>query len=337
MSRDTATFYRASDADPSGLHGQTVAVIGYGNLGRSVAMNLRDSGVTVTIGNIEDQCYTDAARDGFAVHSIADAVAVADVVFVLLADEVIPGCYRSSIEPYLRHGSALCFASGYVLAYDLISPSAEVDVLMIAPRMLAEEVRRTFQSGQGYVSYVSVEQDATGRAEDRLLALSSAMGTLQRGALRLSAQQEALLDLFVEQAFGSLLGLSVQLSFELGVQAGLPPDAMVLEMYMSGEMSRTLQVFADHGFYKSVPHHGMVAMYGGYMGTLEFDAQSIEQAFRTTLENIRSGGFARQFQKEQADGYPTLGAIQEITETPSELAKAEERVWAALAHVGKTA
>src|SRR6202022_1825551 len=119
-----------------------------------------------------------------------------------------------------------------------VSAAADVDVLLLAPRMLGEEVRTRFLDGRGFFSYVSVEQDASGTAEARLLALALACGTLARGAMRLSATQEARLDLLIEQTVGPYLGTAIQLAFDTGVAHGLPPEALVLEMYMSGGVSR---------------------------------------------------------------------------------------------------
>ncbi len=199
-------FHTRDDADLATPDGVTVAVLGYGNLGRSMALNLRDSGLTVVVGNRDDKYRQAAASDGMDVTDIATAVARADMVYVLLADEVIPEVYASDIAPYLRPQSALCFASGYVLAFGLVTPAADVDVLLLAPRMLGEEVRTNFLEGRGFFSYVSVEQDASGTAEARLMALALACGTLARGAMRLSATQEAQLDLLIEQTVGTLSG-----------------------------------------------------------------------------------------------------------------------------------
>jgi ketol-acid reductoisomerase len=325
------TFYREADADPDGLTGQSVAVVGYGNLGRSMALNLRDSGLAVTVGNADDDYRAAAAADGFEVSGIADAVAAADLVYVLIPDEVIPEVFREQIAPRLSSGACVCFASGYVLAYGLVEPPDGVDVLLLAPRMLGEEVRRSYLDGDGFLSYVSVERDATGKARTRLLSLAASAGSLKRGALELTAAQEALLDLFVEQGFGAYLGVAMQTAFQVGNQAGLPAEAMVVELYMSGEMARTLQAFADNGFFRSVTWHGLSAAYGGFLRTTEIDMAAMQRHFGEILADIRSGGFARRFQEEQANGYPSLAAIQAITSGQDPMTQAEERVRQALA------
>jgi ketol-acid reductoisomerase len=323
-------FLAEDDADRGGLAGRPVAVLGYGNLGRSMALNLRDAGVEVVVGNIDDEYRTLAAEDGFPVLDLAGASAAGEVAYLLLPDEVIPEVFTQDVEPHLRPGSALCLASGYVLAFDLIQPGSGIDVLLLAPRMLGTQVRQTVREGQGFLSYLNVEQDASGQAWPRLLALALAVGSLRRGAMVLSAKQEATLDLFIEQGVGPYLGTALQLAFAVGTEAGLPAEALVLEMYMSGEMSRTIQGFADDGFYQAVKGHGLVATYGGFLGTLDLDGAAMHGQFVQVLERIRSGEFARRLQRERADGYPTLAAIDKITAGDDPLSNAERRVRAAL-------
>jgi ketol-acid reductoisomerase len=146
----------------------------------------------------------------------------------------------------------------------------------------------------------------------------------------LSARQEALLDLLIEQTVGPYLGTAIQMAFLLGVGAGLPAEAMVLEMYMSGEMARTFQAFAEAGFMESVGWHGEIAQYGGFIRTLEVDRESMHRMFGAVLEDIRSGGFARRFQEEHAAGHPTLAAIDAVKAAGSPMTDAERRVRAAL-------
>ncbi|MDR7299902.1 NAD(P)-binding domain-containing protein [Haloactinomyces albus] len=316
--------FRSQDCDPGALQEQTVAVVGYGNLGRSVALNLHDSGCKVLVGNIGDEYRTVAAEDGFTSCEIAEAVAGAEITLVLLPDDVIPDVFPDAIAPALRAGSAVCFASGYALAYGLVDPPAGVDVLVIAPRMLGDEVRRAYT--EGFFSYISVEHDASGQAEPRLLALADAVGSLRRGAVALSAKQEALLDLFVEQTFGPYLGMALQTAFQVGTEAGLPSEAMALELYMSGEMARTLQAFADQGFFRAVGHHGTTAAYGGVTRLSGVDTEGMLAFFRQTLADIRDGGFAERLQQERDAGYPTLEAVREFTDSPSPITDAEQNL-----------
>jgi ketol-acid reductoisomerase len=322
--------YTSADADPAALAEATIAVVGYGNLGSSMARNLRAAGLDVVIGNRDDEYRARAAADGFPVTDVRSAVARADVVYVLISDEAIPACFQADIAPALRPGTAVCFASGYCLAFDLVEPPTDVDVLLLAPRMVGSAVHRA-AGDSGYVAYVNVEHDASGSAWPRLLALALAAGALDRGAFVVSASDEAAIDLLVEQTVGPYVGLALQLAFEVGVEGGLPPEAMVLELYQSGEMAETFRSFAEQGFYRAVGDHGVTAQYGGYLRTLELDAEAMRDQFRAVFEDIRSGGFARRLQAEGADGYPALALIEAITAGDDPMTRAEAAVQAALA------
>ncbi len=326
MGSSVLTVFTDTDADPAALEGVRVAVLGYGNLGRPVALNLRDSGVDVLVGNRDDAFRRHATDDGFPAVPLADAAATADLVVLALPDEVVPEVYADAIAPGLRPGGALAVASGYPLAFGLLTPPPTTDVLMVAPRMLGEEIRRAYVDGTGFVAYVSVEQDASGQGQRRLLALARALGALRRGAIGLSAREEATLDLFVEQSVGPFLGTAFQLAFEVGVEAGLPPEVLVCELYMSGEMSRTIAAMAEQGFYRSVNGHGLVATFGGYLGTLEVDREAMLAHFRARMAEIREGEFARRLQKEQADGYPTVRLIEEFTAGGAAMTDAEREL-----------
>jgi ketol-acid reductoisomerase len=324
-------FFTTRDADPHALDGERVAVLGYGNLGRAAALNLRDSGVApLLVGNIADEYAEQARADGFSVLPIGKAVADSDVALVLLPDEIIPEVLAADVAPKLASGSALVLASGYILAYGLMETPDDVDMLLLAPRMGGEHIRERFLNNQGFLAYVSVEQDASGKAWNRLLGVAQAMGVLQAGALELDARREADLDLFVEQTLGAAVGVAVMSAFNLGMEAGIPPEALVLEMYMSGEMETVFQAFREKGFFRASDFHGPTALYGGYVRTMQLMMSDIPSKFRETLEEIRSGEFARQFQAERAAGYPTLSQAQSMTteESPvtQPIVQAEGRV-----------
>ncbi len=323
--------YTSADADPTTLAGATIAVVGYGNLGSSMAQNLRAAGLEVVVGNRDDEYRARAEADGFPVADVGAAVAEADVVYVLISDEAIPACFDADIAPVLRSGSAVCFASGYCLAFDLVKPPTDVDVLLLAPRMVGSAVHRAAAGDSGYVAYVNVEHDASGSASARLLALALAVGALERGAFVVPAADEAAIDLLVEQTVGPYVGLALQLAFEIGVEGGLPPEAMVLELYQSGEMAETFRSFAERGFYRAVSEHGLTAQYGGYLRTLEVDAEAMRDQFQAVFEDIRTGGFARRLQAEGDDGYPAVALIEALTAGDDPMTRAEEAVNAALA------
>jgi len=314
--------YRAADAPPGALAGDAVAVLGYGNLGRTAALNLRDSGVRVRVGNRQDEYAEQARAEGFEVVPLSVASAD-DVIFVLLPDEVIPVVFEREIAPALRAGSAIAFGSGYSLAFDLIHPSESVDVLLVAPRMAGISARARYLAGEGFWGCVGVEADRSGRAQQRMLGLAEGLGMLRAGAVEMSAATEAALDLFVEQTVGSLLGMAIMTAFEVGRDAGIPAEALVLEMYMSGEMEIVFRSFRETGFFRSSEDHGPTAVFGGMLRTLEMDREAMMASFRTILGDIKSGAFAQRFQDEAKNGYPMLEMARAMMHGDSPITDAE--------------
>jgi ketol-acid reductoisomerase len=307
------------------LSGEAVAVLGYGGLGRTAALNLRDSGLKVRVGNRDDDYAERARAEGFEVVPLA-AAAAADVVYLLLPDEVLPELFADVLAPALRPGSAIAFGSGYALAFGLVQPPPTIDVLMVAPRMAGDAARERYRAGRGFWACVSVEADRSGRARARMLGLAAALGALKLGAIELSAAHEAMLDLFVEQTVGPLLGAAIMTAFEVGREAGIPAEALVLEMYMSGEMEAVFEGFRTNGLFKASEAHGPTALFGGITRTLELDREALATRFRAVLEDIRSGAFARRFQQEAQAGYPMLAIAREMMNGQSPITDAEGQV-----------
>ncbi len=317
--------YREADAPPGALAGESVAVLGYGHLGRTAALNLRDSGAKVRIGNREDEYAAQARAEGFEVVPIATAAAD-DVVYVLLPDEVIPTLFDDAIAPALRPGSAIAFGSGYSLAFDLIHPPAAIDVLLVAPRMAGTTARTRYLEGYGFWACVGVEADRSGRAQQRMLGLADGLGVLRAGAVHMSAKVEATLDLYIEQTVGAVLGMAIMMAFEVARDAGIPGEALVLEMYMSGEMEAVFQSFRETGFFRASEDHGPTAVFGGILRSLEMDREGMADRFRNVLEDIKSGGFARRFQEEARNGYPMLEFARAMMHGGSPITEAEDRI-----------
>jgi ketol-acid reductoisomerase len=317
--------YRAGDAPSEGLVGETVSVLGYGNLGRSAALNLRDSGAKIRVGNRDDEYAALARADGFEVVSLAEA-ASDTIVFVLLPDEVIPTVFPTEIAPAIRSGAAIAFGSGYCLAFELIHPPEHVDVLLLAPRIAGRQARTRYEAGEGFWAFVSVEADRTGQARRRLLSLAEAFGALRAGAIEMTAPNEAALDLFVEQSVGAVLGAAMLVAFDVAGEAGIPPEALAMEMYMSGEMEGVFRAFREAGFLRASEEHGPTALFGGITRTLELDREAMAASFRAILKDITSGAFARRFQDEAGNGYPMLTVAREMTRGSSPITDAEERL-----------
>ena len=301
------------DCPPDALADERVAVLGYGNLGRAFALNLRDSGVgNLRVGNRADAYAKNARQDRFPTLEIPAATREADLVLVMLPDEVIPEVFSQQIAPWLSPHAAVVFASGYVLAYGLIEPPSQADVLLLAPRMNGAMIRELYTQGRGAHAYVSVEQDRSGRGGPRLLGLAQALGALRAGVLELDARREANLDLFIEQTLGAVLGYAIMTAFNVGVKAGLPPEALAMEMYMYGEMEMVWRGFRTEGYRRSASAHGPTAMYGGLLRTLELMQTDLADRFRRIWEEIQTGQFAAKLQTERRHGYPLLNGIQTL-------------------------
>ena len=296
------TIYRQDDANPNLLRERRIAVVGYGNQGRSQALNLRDSGASVVIGNIDDEYRRTAETDGFSVRPIAEAVADSDVAMLLLPDEIAPEVFRRDIADNLKRGDALCFASGYNVTYGAIPCPPDVDVLLLAPRMVGPGVRDLYLTKQGFYSFVAIEQDATEAAKEVLLALCLGVGTLWKGAVEVTFKMEAELDLFNEQAFGPAFGRVLLSAIDTLVKAGYPKEVVLLEMYMSGELGYIFQTMADTGLIEQLEHHSQTSQYGAISRGLQFLGVRLAKPMRRILDRITSGKFAREWAFEQRTG-----------------------------------
>jgi ketol-acid reductoisomerase len=311
------TIYYDADADPQAIAGQTIAILGYGNQGSAQARNLRDSGLPVIVGNIDDS-YRDAAlADGFTVLPIGEAAARADLLFLLTPDEVMPEVYARDVAPHLRAGTLLDFAHGYNVAFGLIVPPPDVDVVMIAPRMIGAGVRDSYVSGEGFPSFIGVHQDATGRAKARLLALARAVGSTRAGCLEMSFADEATLDLFTEQAFGPAFGRVMMTAIDTLVEAGYPPEAVLMELYLSGELAYSFQKMREMGALRQHELHSHTSQYGTISRSVRyFDLDPLLKAkMRETLDEIRSGAFAREWSTDREEKVAFIRQAREIQAT----------------------
>lgn len=303
---------KEDDASLEPLRGRTVAVLGYGNQGRAQALNLRDSGVTVIVGNREDDYRQQAIEDGFRPLSIADAAAAGDVLLVLTTDESQPQLWQDQIAPGIRAGDTLVWASGYNVGYGLIVPPGDADVVMVAPRMTGHMVRQLFEHGKGALAQFAVHQDATGQARQRALALCKGIGCTRGGVLESSFREEAELDLFAEQVVWPVLTAWMRSCYDLGVEFGFSPELMVMELYASGETAEIMGAMARNGFFRQMAHHSTTSQYG----TLSRGPELVTEAMRTKARelfqrDIRGGAFVKEWTEEQARGSAKLQSLRQ--------------------------
>jgi len=301
-----------SDADTGALDGQQVAVVGYGNQGRSWALNLRDSGVDVRVCVRADPSRDTAEADGFVVGDLA-AANDADVICLLVPDDVMPGL---PLAP--RPDALVIVASGYTLAFGRLDPPC--DVGMVAPRMLGPEVRQCYLEGTGFITAVGVHRDLTGTARPRTLAVAKAIGGLRQGAIELTPKQEAVLDLAVEQALAPALRRVSESFVQVMLEFGVPLEAIVTELVLSGEVERTYRLVRLEGGAAQMVYHSPTSQYGQMSRADRYGHLDLATTMREVVGNIASGGFADEWDAERDAGYPRLEALQAQAMAPEILA-----------------
>ena len=304
-------FYER-DADLALLHGKVVAMIGYGNQGRSQARNLRDSGVNIVVGNIDDAYKEQAIADGFHPVSIAGAARQGDIIMVVIPDEVQDVVYRESIAPHLTAGKALSFASGYNIHFGMIEAPNDVDVIMVAPRTIGRQVRAAFEGGGGVNADVDVRNDATGNAWGITLALAKGIGCTRAGAFHTSFGTEAELDLFAEQALWPAIFECLLTAYEVLEQQGYPKEAIALELYASAEPADIFLAMARQGPFRQMAYHSPTSQYGVLSRREDATGshESLRRRMMESLETIRNGNFAREWSLERDRGYPLLERLR---------------------------
>ncbi|MEG9883924.1 MAG: ketol-acid reductoisomerase [Hyphomicrobiales bacterium] len=287
-----AKWHFDDEGDLDLLSGKTVGVFGYGNQGRSQALNMRDAGLNVIIGSRADASSEKSAADGFETLPLLEAARRADILFILVPDEIMPDVYKNHIEPGLQASNTLNFASGYNIHFKKIVPRADVNVIMLAPRMVGQGVRDTVVEGKGYPSLVAVHQDATGNAQNIMIALAKAIGTTRMGCIESSFEEETIVDLFNEH-FGFLH--AVRRGCEVLIEAGCSPEAAILELYASGEMREVGQYFVDHGLFEQLKLHSRTSQYGQlvYARPSPDEEEADKDRLRDVVRKIKDGTFAR--------------------------------------------
>ncbi|RMH23008.1 MAG: ketol-acid reductoisomerase [Acidobacteria bacterium] len=315
------------DVPAGALDGETVAVIGYGIQGRAQALTLRDAGVAVVVGNRDDDYRRQAAADGFEVVDVGEAVDRGSIVLLLVPDEVQPAIYRQQVAAHLAAGDALVFAHGFAVRYGLIAPPADVDLLLLAPRLPGTYLRRRYLEGWGVPAFVAVERDASGAAWRRLLGLAGALGITRCAALEGDFALETELDHFSEHVTLPLIFRALELAFDVLTAAGYPPEAALMELHGSGELGQVLAAAAEEGLYGMIASHASPACQVGmahHWDDAAGDAEEARRRMARALAAIRDGRFARHLLAEQEAGYPELRRWREGR--PQTLAEAEKRL-----------
>jgi ketol-acid reductoisomerase len=305
--------YYDKDADLSLIKGKQVTIIGYGSQGHAHAQNLNDSGVKVTVGLRRDGAsWSKAENAGLAVAEVADAVARADVVMMLLPDEQIAEVYRRDVEPNIREGASLAFAHGFNVHYGQVTPRADLDVWMVAPKAPGHTVRNTYTQGGGVPHLIAIHADRTGRARDLALSYAAANGGGKAGVIETSFREETETDLFGEQAV--LCGGCVELvkaGFDTLVDAGYAPEMAYFECLH--ELKLIVDLMYEGGVANMNYSISNNAEYGEYVTGPQVIGDEARKAMKVALANIQNGEYAKSFILENRAGAPTLLSRRRLT------------------------
>ncbi|MFC1769363.1 ketol-acid reductoisomerase [Nanoarchaeota archaeon] len=302
------------EGDVKAIEDKTVAVIGYGAQGRAQALCMKDSGVNVIVGLREGgSSWNKVKEDGLEVHTVSEASKRADIIHILIPDEVQGDVYESEIKEHVTEGKTLSWSHGFNIVFKRIVPPENVDVIMVAPKAPGTEERKRYVEGFGVPGLISVRQDVSGKARDTALAMAAACGFTRAGVLDCTFEQETYEDLFGEQAVlcGGLAGL-IKAGFETLVDAGYPPEMAYFECLH--EMKLIVDLIYEGGIANMWDVVSNTAEYGGRTRADKIITEEVKNNMKTILKDVESGKFAEEWIAEYKNGLPNLKKLREEEE-----------------------
>lgn len=294
--------YYDQDCQPAFLKDKTIAIMGYGSQGHAHALNLKESGHTVVVGlRPGSASVAKAEAAGLTVMPVSEAAQKADVVMMLVPDEVSADIYHAEVAPHMTAGKTLMYAHGFNIHYQLVTPPADVDVCMVAPKGPGHTVRSQYLAGQGVPSLIAVHQDASGHAKDTALAYAAGIGAGRAGILETTFKEETETDLFGEQAVlcGGVTEL-MKAGFETLVDAGYEPEMAYFECVH--EMKLIIDLINEGGFETMRHSISNTAEYGDYVAGERIIGEEARAGMRAVLKDIQNGAFASTFMQEFSAG-----------------------------------
>jgi ketol-acid reductoisomerase len=304
--------YYDKDADLSLIKGKQVTIVGYGSQGHAHALNLKESGMNVTVGLRQGgPSWSKAANAGLTVKEVADAVKGADFVMMLMPDEHIAATYRKDVEPNMKKGATLGFAHGFNIHFGQVLPRADLDVVMIAPKAPGHTVRNQYVQGAGTPCLIAVAQDVSGKARDLALSYAAAIGGARAGVIETNFREETETDLFGEQVVlcGGCTAL-VQAGFEVLVEAGYAPEMAYFECLH--ELKLIVDLMYEGGIANMRYSISNNAEYGDFTRGPRIITEESKNEMRRILKEIQTGAYAQEFLLENQTGATKLNALRRI-------------------------
>ncbi|MFQ5581698.1 MAG: ketol-acid reductoisomerase [Mariprofundaceae bacterium] len=329
------TVYYDDDADISIIQSKKVAILGYGSQGHAHALNLKDSGVDVTVGLRKGSAsWKKAENEGLAVKEIPSAVKGADLVMILLPDENQGQIYRDCIAPNLKKGATLAFAHGLNIHFSIIQPRGDVDIIMVAPKGPGHLVRHTFTQGGGVPSLIAVHQDVSGRAKAVALSYAMANGGTRAGTIETTFRDECETDLFGEQAVlcGGVTAL-ITAGFETLVEAGYPPEMAYFECLH--EMKLIVDLIYEGGIANMRYSISNTAEYGDLKIGPRIITEETKAEMKRVLAEIQNGDFVRDFIEECNSGKIGMNAKRRLA-AEHEIEQVGERLRGMMSWIGES-
>jgi len=303
-------MYYDEDADQKILKEKTIAIIGYGSQGHAQAQNLRESGHNVIVADVEgSDNFKLAQSNGFKPASAAEASAKADVIQILVPDELQKRIYTEEVKQNLTPGKALVFSHGFNIHFGQVVPPKDVDVYMVAPKGPGHLVRRQYEIGAGVPSLIAIYQDATGKAKALALAHACGIGAGRAGIIETSFKEETETDLFGEQAVlcGGVSEL-IKAGFQTLVEAGYQPEIAYFECLH--EMKLIVDLFYEGGIAGMYYSVSDTAEYGGMSRGPRLVNDDVKNEMKAILREVQDGRFAKEWILENQAGRPTLNALR---------------------------
>ena len=297
--------YYDKDADLEIIKSKKVVIVGYGSQGHAHANNLKDSGVDVTVAlRKESLSWTKAEAAGLQVAEVSAAAKDADMVMILMPDELQSATYNSEIHKNIKEGAVLAFAHGFNIHFDMINPREDLDVIMIAPKGPGHTVRSQYEIGAGVPCLIAIHKDASGNAKDIGLSYASAIGSGRAGIIETNFKDETETDLFGEQAVlcGGLTQL-IQNGYEVLVEDGYPPEMAYFECLH--EVKLIVDLIYEGGLENMRYSISNTAEFGDYVSGPKVVNAEAKEEMRAILKRIQSGEFANEFMsdcRESNDG-----------------------------------